>query len=264
MSPPAVRVSREGDGVVVVTLDRPQQRNALDWQMWEDLDDVYRDLRDDRDSRVVVLTGEGACFSAGGDLKSSPARGTGIGAPVARLTAGQRVIIGFSQLPQVTVAAVEGFAVGAGWGLALSCDLLVAAEDAFFSAPFLERGLVPDAGIAWFLTRAIGSRRTADLLLTGRRLPAPLAEQQGLVSRLVPSQRALVSALELAATVAQGASGAQGLAKRMLRLADHSSLERFLEVEWLSAALDLHGPEATEGRASFAERRPPDFQQAVR
>lgn len=264
MTSAAVRLSREGDGVAVVTLDRPLQRNSLDWQTWEELDDVCRVLRDDRDSRAVVLTGEGSCFSAGGDLKSSPSRGTGLGAPVARLTAGQRVIVGFAQLPQVTVAAVEGFAVGAGWGLALSCDLLVASEDAFFAAPFLERGLVPDAGIAWFLSRAIGSRRAADLLLTGRRLSAAQAEQQGLVSRVVPPQRALASAVELAAAIARGAVEAQGLAKRMLRLADHSSLERFLEVEWMSAALDLHGPEAAEGRAAFVEKRPPQFQRAVR
>jgi 2-(1,2-epoxy-1,2-dihydrophenyl)acetyl-CoA isomerase len=261
---PEVRLARGGDGIAIVTLDRPHQRNALGWQTWEQLEEVALTLREDSQTRVVVLTGAGGCFSAGGDMKSSPARGEGLGAPVARLAAGHRVVTEILRLPQVTVAAVEGFAVGAGWSLALSCDLLVAAEDAFFAAPFLERGLVPDGGIAWFLTRSVGTRRAADLLLTGRRLLASEAERDGLVSRVVAPGGALASATDLARAIASGPVDAQGLTKRMLRLANDAPLERFLEAEWVSAALDLSGPEAAEGRASFAQKRPPRFQAVPR
>lgn len=254
-----ITVRRGDDGVAVVTLDRPTQRNALTWRVWEQLEQTLAETRADAETRVVVLTGAGGCFSAGGDVKSSPARGHGLGAPAARLAVGQHVITQLQHLPQVTIAAVEGFAVGAGWSLALACDLLVAADDAFFAAPFLDRGLVPDGGIAWFLTRTVGARRAADLVLTGRRLSATDAHRDGLVSRTVATGTALDHARELAHQLGAGPRDAQGLTKRMLRFAGEVSFERFLEMEWTAAALDLHGDEAAEGRRSFIENRPPDF-----
>lgn len=228
MTAPAVRLARAGDGIAIVTPDRPDRHNALGWADAGAVEAALT-LREDSHTRVVVITGACGCFSARGDMKSSPTRGEGPGAPVARLAAGPRVVTEILRLPRVTVAAVEGFAVGAGWCLTLSCDLRVAAKGAFFAAPFLERGLVPDGGIAGFLTRSVGTRRAADLLLTGRRLPASEAERDGMVSRVVAPGGALASATDLARATASGPVDAQGLTKRMPRLANDAPVERFLE-----------------------------------
>lgn len=264
MSRPEVACSTSAEGVTVVTLDRPERRNALGWQTWEELEATLAAIHDDASSRVVVLTGAGGCFSAGGDLRSSPAAGEGIGAPSARLLVGQRVVDRLWRMPKVTVAAVEGPAVGAGWSLALACDLTVASEAAFFAAPFLARGLVPDGGLAWFLARSVGARRAAELVLTGRRLGSDEAQAIGLVSRVVPDGQALPAALELAGELADGAVDAQALTKRLLRMAGDLALERFLEAEWLAVTLDLHGAEPAEGRSAFAEGRPPRFREVPR
>jgi len=149
--------------------------------------------------------------------------------------------------------------LGVGWNLALACDLIVATEDASFSAPVVQRGLVPDGGAAWFLMRALGRPRAAELLLLGDRLTARSAAGLGLVNRLTPAGAALTEAIELAGGLARGAPDALVLTKTLLGAAMDSTFERYLETEWLSAAPDLLGPDAAEGRAAFVEKRPPDF-----
>ncbi|MGH9022829.1 MAG: enoyl-CoA hydratase/isomerase family protein, partial [Acidimicrobiia bacterium] len=158
-----------------------------------------------------------------------------------------------------TVAAVEGFAVGAGWSLVLACDLVVAAEGSFFAAPFLSRGLLPDAGAGWFLPRALGPHRAAEFLFLGDRLTAERAAELGLVNRLVEPGRALEEALDLATRLADGPPNALGLAKGLLRSGQSPSLQAFLEAELLAVALNSHGSEVAEGRSAFLERREPRF-----
>jgi 2-(1,2-epoxy-1,2-dihydrophenyl)acetyl-CoA isomerase len=143
--------------------------------------------------------------------------------------------------------------------MALCCDLIVASNTAVFGAPFVLRGLVPDGGAAWFLTRALGRHRAGSLLLTGGRMTAPQAAQEGLVTTLTEPGAALAAATEQAIRMAAGAPEATRLTKGMIRAAQDLSLERFLEVEWLSATLDITGPDAAEGRAAFGEKRDPDF-----
>lgn len=254
-----VHVERHANGVAVVTIDRPGSRNALGWETWRQLLVALEESEADDAVRVVVLTGAGGCFSAGGDMKSSPAAGEDVFAPSARLRLGHRVVRVLYHLPKPTVAAVEGFALGAGWSLALAADVVVAADDAFFAAPFVQRGLVPDAGAAWFLARRAGHHVAADIIFTGQRVPAPRAAEAGLVSRLVPPRQALPQATELAAVLAAGPADALGLAKRLLRHAADADLGRFLDTELLSAALNSYGPDAVEGRAAFVEKREPRF-----
>lgn len=258
MTEPVVRLERPTEGVVVVTLDRPDQRNALGWQAWADLNEALTRVRDDDTARVLVLTGEGGCFSAGGDVKSSPERGQGVAAPAARLSEAHRAVTTLSRLPIPTIAAVEGFAVGVGWSLVLACDLVVAAEDAFFAAPFVQRGLIPDGGMALLLTRAVGRQHALALLMLGERVPAPEAASMRLVNRLTAPGEALDTALDLADRLRSGAPDALMLTKRMVRAAD-PDLDRFLDAEWLAVALALQGEEAAEGRSAFAEKRSPDF-----
>lgn len=259
MSERVVLVDRPEPGVTVITLNRPAARNAVGWQTWEELGPVVSEVAADDRCRSVVLTGSGGSFCAGGDVKSSPSRGTGLGAPAARLLVGQRVLEDLLRLPKPVLAAVEGPAMGIGWSLALACDVVVAARDAVFGAPFVLRGLVPDGGAAWFLTRALGRQRAAALLLTGGRMTAAEAAAAGLVAHQAEPGAALTDAVAMAAAMARGPAEALRLTKGMIRAADDLPLERFLEVEWLSATLDITGPDAVEGRASFVEKREPDF-----
>lgn len=254
-----VQVERSADGVVVLSIDRPGSRNALDWETWRQLLAALEESEADDAVRAVVLTGAGGCFSAGGDMKSSPAAGGDVFAPSARLRLGHRVVRALYHLSKPTVAAVEGFALGAGWSLALAADVVVSADDAFFAAPFVQRGLVPDAGAAWFLARRAGHHVAAEIIFTGQRLPASRAAAAGLVSRLVPPHRALPEAMDLAAVLAGGPADALGLAKRLLHHAAGADLDDFLDTELIAAALNSYGPDAAEGRAAFVEKREPRF-----
>lgn len=258
-SEPVIRVSRPHSGVALITMDRPKARNALNWESWEQLAQAFTQIEADDDCRAVILTGSEGYFCAGGDIKSSPARGKGLAAPAARLSLGHKVLQALVSLPKPVIAAIEGPAYGAGWGLALACDIVIAAEDASFSAAFVLRGLVPDAGAAWFLQRAIGRQRASRLLFTGERLSAQEAERYGLVSQLCPTGQALEEAQALAHRLAAGPPEALRLTKGLVRSANDLPLERFLELEWLSATLDITGPDAAEGRAAFQEKREPDF-----
>ncbi|MBI2703525.1 hypothetical protein A9W98_19430 [Mycobacterium gordonae] len=259
MNESEVLLDRPRPGVAVITLNRPRARNALGWRTWNELGEAIETVAADDDCHAVILTGAGNAFCAGGDVKTSPARGKGLGAPAARLLVGHRVLESLLKLPKPVLAAVEGPAVGAGWSLALACDLVVAASDAVFAAPFVTRGLVPDCGAAWFLTRAVGRQRAAALLLGGERLSASQAAGVGLVSQLTEPGVALTVATDLAAGLARGPAEALRLTKGMIRSALELPLERFLELEWLSATLDLTGPDAAEGRAAFTAKRDPDF-----
>lgn len=259
MEQPVVRLDRAEPGVVTITLERPEVRNAVGWQSWRELGAALDEVGADTRCRAVVLSGSGGSFCAGGDLGSSPSHGVGLGAPAARLSLGQRVLRDLLRLPVPVLAAVEGPAVGVGWSLALACDLVVVSREAVFGAPFVLRGLVPDGGAAWFLTRFLGRHRAARLLLTGERVSAPEAADLGLGTQLTDPGEALAAAMGTATTLARGAPEALRLTKGLIRSAEDLSLDRYLEVEWLSATLDITGPDPAEGRTSFVEKREPDF-----
>jgi 2-(1,2-epoxy-1,2-dihydrophenyl)acetyl-CoA isomerase len=252
--------SRVGDdGVAVVTLDRPQVRNALDREAWESLGRLLVELDRD-DVRAVVLTGGNRWFSAGGDVSSMGSyQGDGVTAPAARVRLAQRVVRALVDCRAPVIASVEGFAIGAAWGLVLSCDLVVASREAFFAAPFAQRALVADAGLAWSLSRHVGHQRAAELLLLGQRLPAVAAHEQGLVSVLVEPGEAEQHSLALARRIAEGPADAIRLIKSLLCRAPALSLDAFLDEEYVHVALNGHSPDVAEGRQAFLDKRPPRF-----
>src|ERR1700745_2998139 len=186
-------ISREDrGGIAVVLLNRPRQRNALRYESWTELSVVLNDVVADG-ARGVVLAGADGFFCAGGDLKTGPAHGSGPLGPAGRVEHAQRVMEQIKAVPVPTIAAVEGAAVGLGWSLALSCDLVVCASDAFFAAPFVARGVVPDGGPAWRLTQ---QRRKAD--------GGAVEMTKRLINSAEAAQLAAFRPLELAmATVAQ-------------------------------------------------------------
>lgn len=176
---PSIVAARQGH-VLTLTLNRPARRNALDTAAWEILSDELRAARIDDSVRCVVLTGAGHTFCAGADISSVPA-----GHPLVRI----RHIGGTAELlhqfPKPVIAQVEGYAIGAGWNLALCCDLVVAATSAQFSEIFVSRGLSPDFGGSWLLPRLAGLQNAKRLALLAERIGADEARQLGLVTWVV-------------------------------------------------------------------------------
>jgi enoyl-CoA hydratase/carnithine racemase len=246
-----VVVEDRDDGVTLLTLNRPRQRNSLISQSWDELAAALERVAREERARAVVLTGGSGFFSSGGDLKSTPALGRGAFAPAGRLQLAQSVLSRLRALAVPVIAAVEGGAVGLGWSLVLSCDLVVAAENAFFAAPFVARGVVPDGGAAWYLVERLGRHRASELLLTDARLDAARAEQLGLVNILCAPGKAGQRAMEVAAGIVAADPGAVELTKRLLGRAEGISLEQYLPLELATGVVAQQRSGAQAGRRGF-------------
>ncbi|WP_240492118.1 enoyl-CoA hydratase/isomerase family protein [Mycobacterium alsense] len=250
MSGPLIRREDRG-GVALVLLNRPRQRNALRYESWTELSEVLYAVVDDN-VRGVVLAGADGFFCAGGDLKTGPAHGSGPLGPAGRVEHAQRVMEQLKALPVPTIAAVEGAAVGLGWSLALSCDLVVCASDAYFSAPFVARAVVPDGGLAWRLTQQLGKHRAASLLLRGVRLSASEAERLGLVTDVVDPGSAIARAQAIADELAQADTGAVEMTKRLINSAEAAQLAAFHPLELAMATVAQQRSAAAQGRAAYS------------
>lgn len=248
---------------LVVSINRPERRNALDRQAWVELAQAV-ERAGDPSVHAVILTGEGGTFCAGGDMKSAleQTAGEGIFASASRLTLGQAVLRALYKLPKPTVAAVEGAAVGVGWSLALACDLIVAADNAFFLAPFVDRGLVPDGGIGWTLRRAAGPYIAAQLLLLRERLSAERARSMGLVNFVTQPGEALSKATELALDLAEAPAETMELIKGLIRTSDDASFDAYLDSERTAAALNHYTGNSKRGISAFVAKQAPDFNRA--
>lgn len=257
-SSPAVTWSMDADAVATIRIDRPQVRNALDARAWQQLADAVAAVSQAQ-ARAVVLTGGDRFFSAGGDVRSLPGPSAGLTAPASRLERSHRIIRDIISMQAPVLAAVEGYAIGAAWGLVLACDLVVASTDAFFQAPFALRGLVADAATAFVLPRSIGRQRAMRYLLLAERLPAPEAAQLGLVSHLVDAGQATAEAHRLGRQLASGPYETNALSKSLATRSGLPDLTNFLETERIAVALAGHGQEAAEGQRAFTERRAPNF-----
>lgn len=247
-----VYLTTEESGLAEILLARPHKRNALTWGMWSALGAAIERAGTDDGIRAVVLRGAGRAFCAGGDLTTPAGRGGGPLGPAARLELAQKVIMQLYRLRKPTVAAVEGYAVGVGWSLALACDFIVASDSAYFRAPFVERSLVPDGGLAWFLVQRLGHHRAASRVLLGERMDAAIAEAQGLVTRRAAPGEASQEARELASSLVGRDPGALELSKGLLGAAGSASLDDFLRLELHAGALALRAPGASEARRQFS------------
>lgn len=231
---------RSGEGVATATLARPEVRNALTGgDLLDDLLDAIDDAERDPKVAVLVLEAEGPAFSAGGNIKDMAAR-TGLfaGNP-AELTQNYRVSI--QQLTRmmastdlVTIASVNGPAIGAGFDLVLGCDLRVGSTRARFAHTFIEMGIIPGDGGAWLLPRVVGWQRATELALTARSIDAEEAKEIGVLLDVVPEEQLTERVTDLARLIADKPRPAVAMAKRLLRQARSMDLDGFLE---LSAAL---------------------------
>lgn len=241
------------DDVLALRLHRPERRNALDHATVDALLSALHEHG--ATARAIVLTGGDAYFSAGGDVASMPTPADGLMGPAARLTRIHEVLRTLRAGGTPSVAAVEGYAIGVGWGLALGCDVVVASREAFFAAPFARRGLAADGGVAWHLTRRLGRHAANRHLLLGERLGATDAHAAGLVTTLADAGHATADALAIAATLADGPAGSTAVTRWMCDVAEDADLTAFLREERVGVALAGHGADAAEGHAAFAEKR---------
>lgn len=252
-SPPVLREELEG-GVVRIILNRPQRRNAIDAELRARLHDALAGTLADDMTRAVVLSGSDGVFCGGGDLASMDGLD-----PVAghrRMVEGPRLLRLVAGARKPIVAAVEGWAVGAGAGLAAAGDTVVAGRSARFGFPFVRLGLVPDYGLALTLPLRVGAARARQILLYGRVVPADEALAAGLADEVVDDDAVIGVAVERAGELAALAPFAMAGAKQLLASA---SLERTLETEAALQALCFLTEESAEGRAAFREKRPPRF-----
>jgi enoyl-CoA hydratase len=241
------------DHVALVTIDRQDALNALSFDLLDELVAALEALDRDSACRAIVLTGAGErAFAAGADIGELADQ-----TPIS-LAAGNRFAAWdrIAAIRTPMIAAVRGFALGGGCELAMSCDMIVAGEDAQFGQPEIRLGVMPGAGGTQRLTRAIGKARAMELILTGRTMAAREAAATGLVSRVVPSEATLDAALDLASVVAAQAPLAALAAKQAVLQADELSLAAGIVHEREAFFRLFATDDQTEGMAAFAEKRP--------
>jgi len=249
-----VLLAQQG-GVAIVTLNRPAVLNALANDLLGALVATVERLDDSSDVRAIIVTGGPRVFAAGADLKQLAE------APFGEMVFSVRFALWdrFKRVKTPLIAAVSGFALGAGCELAMACDLIVASETARFGQPEINVGIMPGAGGTQRLTRALGKVRAMEMVLTGRTLTAYEAEQAGLVNRVVPAEVLADEALKLAQEIAAKPPISVRLAKRAVLETFETSLEAGLEYERRSFGMTFATEDAREGMRAFLEKRPPDY-----
>jgi enoyl-CoA hydratase/carnithine racemase len=241
------------DAVVTLTLNRPEERNALSTQAnWDEIVACCERVRTDPTVKVVILTGAGSAFSAGGNVKDMrDKKGISAGNPYAIMRGYQN---GIQRIP----LALYGPAIGAGCDLACMCDIRIASEKARFAESFVKLGIIPGDGGAWLVQRVIGYARAAELTFTGDTIDAQTALAIGLVTRVVAPEALMGAARELAARIAVNSGPALRMTKRLLRQAQTGRLDETLELSAAMQALAHHTSEHDAAVAAFVaqlERR---------
>jgi enoyl-CoA hydratase len=262
---PAVTVSTPAPQVTLITLNRPERRNAMNRDLLAGLYDALAAAREDRTCRVIILTGAGPGFCAGLDLAEGVTLDTaGMSRPQAGMKV-QQYIAGLipmlRSLPQPVIAAVNGAASGGGLALALGSDIRIAAASARFNVAFIKVGLSAcDIGTSWLLPRFIGASRAYELMLTGRFADAAEAERIGLVAKVVPDAELLDAALaEADLVLANGPFGVRMTKEVMWSQLEIGSLQAGIDLENRTQVLSSFAGDMEEAMAAFIEKRPPRF-----
>src|SRR5436190_2740232 len=246
------------DAIVTITLNRPEARNALDLTMRREMLSVLDEIEADPTARVVILTGAGGHFCAGGDVKTMRTRHTAAEGR-GRVEMLNRMVLRLVSFPLPTIAMVDGYAVGAGSNLALCCDLIVASDRARFGELFWKIGLVPDGGGTWLLSRVVGLARAKELIFTADVIDATEAARIGLVNRVVPATELMATTRALAEKIAAGPPAVLKMAKHMVNRAATSDLAAALDLEAFSQGIAISSEDHQEGLAAFFEKRPAKF-----
>ena len=246
-------------GVVTVTLNRPEKLNAFAGHMRRDLAEVLEHASSDPEARAVVITGAGRAFSTGADVaRMSELMDVGDVEEFKRLLgAGRRVLTAIRQMLKPVVAAVNGPAYGAGFNLALACDIRLAAESATFSQSFVKVGLHPDWGGSFFLPRMVPPNIACEMFFLGDAIDARRAQELGLVNRVVADAQLTQETRKLAARLRDAPHASIAAAKRAVYMSEQESLERMLQYETEAQLQCFQSREARERVRAFLERRAP-------
>jgi 2-(1,2-epoxy-1,2-dihydrophenyl)acetyl-CoA isomerase len=247
------------DTVATITLNRPDARNALDIVMRRELIAALDEVEADAAARVLILTGAGGHFCAGGDVKTMREKRHTAAEGRARVELLNAMVRRLVDFPKPTIAMVDGYAVGAGSNLALCCDLIVASDRAKFGELFWKIGLVPDGGGTWLLPRVVGLARAKELIFTADVIDAAEALRIGLVNRVVPVAELEAATRALAEKIAAGPPAVLKMAKHMVNRAATSDLAAALDLEAFSQGLAIASEDHQEGLRAFFEKRPPRF-----
>jgi 2-(1,2-epoxy-1,2-dihydrophenyl)acetyl-CoA isomerase len=247
--------------VARITLNRPESLNAINVEMGEELTKVFQELNSNNEVRAVVLTGAGRAFCSGGDVKQmlsvvdkDPA--SYFGAPLEMYN---RLILAIRELPKPVIAAINGLATGAGFNLALACDVRIAGESARMSQAFIRIGLVPDCGGTFFLPRIVGWTKAMELMLTGELIDSEQAKQLNIVNLVAKDSELESTAGFFAGQAAELPTFAIGRLKRLMNASFSSSLEEQLALEAEMQVGCAGTQDFAEGVKAFAEKRQPKF-----
>lgn len=246
------------NNVALITLNRPDQFNAINRKLALEIKQVLELAKQDEQVRVLVITGAGKAFCAGGDLTWLLSC-ENMDQKREVLDLAGHIMTAMDKFPKPILAAVNGVAAGAGTAVALSCDIIMASEKAKFAPNFVNIGAVPDSGASWLLPRQVGYHKAAELMFTGRLIEAREALQLGLFNQLTPPEKLLPTTLKLAAQLAQGPQRAIQSIKKMLKMSAQNTLEAQLEVEASLQIMALYGSELNEGIQAFLQNRKPRF-----
>ena len=262
-------IAENKNGVVCITLNRPEVMNAWNPQMAREAAHVFESIEGDDNARVVVLTGAGRAFSSGADVNRLrdtaegrvPFLETTAGTVLAGQTSLLTAVDSIRRLSKPVIAAINGMAAGAGLSVALACDIRLAAEDARFTMAFVKRGLIPDLGGTYLLPRLVGPGIAAKLIFTGDVIDAQEAARVGLVDELVPTEEVVPEAMELGARIAENPPLAVRMAKRTLyRGMNETDLRSQMDYEIFVQGGLMQTNDFQEGVVSFFEKRKPHFQ----
>jgi 2-(1,2-epoxy-1,2-dihydrophenyl)acetyl-CoA isomerase len=249
-------LDRAPNGVVTVTLNRPEKKNAMNAAMFNELLAVFREVGDSVSDRVLVVTGAGDAFCSGADLGE---RGNDTRHPLLRLHWVADIALALHRIPKPVIAKVNGIAAGAGMNLALGCDLIVASETARFSEIFARRGLSVDFGGSWLLPRLIGMHRAKELAFFADIVSAKEAAELGLVNRVLPASQIDAFVADWADRLAAGPPLALSMTKRLLTNSFSMTMDEALEAEGLAQSVNAGTEDAPEAIRAFLEKREPKF-----
>ena len=245
------------DGVLTITLDHPKV-NAFTVDMIASTRSIFKDAANDDQVRCVLLTGKGRYFSTGHDLNEVyQAKGESFRGHLVRTF--NPLILQIRALQKPVIAGINGAVAGASLGIALACDLRIAAEDAIFTVGFLGVGLTLDAGVSLFLPKLIGLGRAAEFAFTNAPITAQQALEWGLINRLAPAEQLADQAHNWAVELSHGPLSAMGLTKRLFNKAIIPNLAQMLDYEAHHQNIAGSGPESSEGLQAFLEKRTPSF-----
>ncbi len=250
--------TRLENGVLTVTLNRPDKKNAITQAMYAALSEATERARTDDAVRVLLFRAEGDSFSAGNDIGDFIALGSQAAGPLDLSVF--RFLKALADLDRPAVAAVKGRAVGIGLTLLLHCDMVVVAEDALLSAPFVNLALAPEAASTLLLPQAIGHQRAFELFALGQAIDGKTAHAWGLANRCVPADQVEATAADLAAKIAARAPNSIRKTKALMR--DAETLWTLMQREGEAFGSQMKSPEAMEAFMAFTQKRAPDFSKA--